>query len=93
MDGTSGVVLTLYSAILSRGIAGYVDSGAVVSAYLPIVPGVCALNISLLCNVYLTLSFFVGRVRSDMDEPMGQLMGAHGYCSQVSARVTPVTEI
>lgn len=25
----------------------------------------------------------LGRVREDMDEPTGKLMGAHGYCTQV----------
>ncbi|KAK3592961.1 hypothetical protein CHS0354_023182 [Potamilus streckersoni] len=43
LDGYCGVVLSLYSVILSRTVDG---------------------------------------VREDMDEPGGQLMGAHGYCSQ-----------
>ncbi|XP_060086073.1 probable ubiquitin carboxyl-terminal hydrolase MINDY-4 [Ylistrum balloti] len=43
LDGTSGVILALYSCIMSR---------------------------------------FMDLVRSDMDEPTGKLMGAHGYCTQ-----------
>ncbi|XP_033762139.1 probable ubiquitin carboxyl-terminal hydrolase MINDY-4 [Pecten maximus] len=43
LDGTSGVILALYSCIMSR---------------------------------------FMDLVRSDMDEPSGKLMGAHGYCTQ-----------
>ncbi|OWF43742.1 probable ubiquitin carboxyl-terminal hydrolase MINDY-4 isoform X2 [Mizuhopecten yessoensis] len=43
LDGTSGVILTLYSCIMSR---------------------------------------FMDLVRSDMDEPTGKLLGAHGYCTQ-----------
>lgn len=32
----------------------------------------------------ITKSFvLLGRVREDMDEPTGKLMGAHGYCTQV----------
>lgn len=42
-DGTGGVVLCVYSAVMSR----YIDL-----------------------------------VKSDMDEPTGKLMGAHGYCTQ-----------
>ncbi|PVD30074.1 hypothetical protein C0Q70_09335 [Pomacea canaliculata] len=42
-DGSSGVILCMYSAILSRGVE---------------------------------------KVRSDMDEPNGRMIAAHGYCTQ-----------
>lgn len=35
-------------------------------------------------KINITEAFILlGRVREDMDEPTGKLMGAHGYCTQV----------
>ena len=35
-------------------------------------------------HVKAEFCFIIGRVREDMDEPTGKLMGAHGYCTQVN---------
>lgn len=38
------------------------------------------------CTMYTNITkvfILLGRVREDMDEPTGKLMGAHGYCTQV----------
>lgn len=34
--------------------------------------------------LYGLILLFYFRVKKDMDEPTGKLMGAHGYCTQVS---------
>ena len=35
-------------------------------------------------HVKAEFCFIFDRVREDMDEPTGKLMGAHGYCTQVN---------
>lgn len=42
----------------------------------------CKVTCTMYTNITKVFILF-GRVREDMDEPTGKLMGAHGYCTQV----------